>query len=300
MMSKDYIPREHFKSEGESLAIGQTIRINHTKCSAGEDRKKRLYVTRKASCPTLILAWCHNCQRPGIADFKATTFTNGKNTLGGVARELRIQNNEINNEKFRKPMDTLFDWSEENYDVEAISWLANYYDEVECTYWGIGYDPASSRIVIPNHRAYPTMYQLRRVYGTGARVPKYITVKDKDAPNHHITVMDLRIPEQERGKVICITEDYISATSVARSGHVGLPLFGSSIPESTLYGLVKNHPDHDWAVWLDNDNQHIKDQAWKLHGFLMMVVSDDVRVSIIQNRDDPKNHSIDAIRRILQ
>lgn len=46
----------------EELAEDHTVHVNHKHCSAGEDRKKRLYFTRKPSC---ILAYCHHCGESG-------------------------------------------------------------------------------------------------------------------------------------------------------------------------------------------------------------------------------------------
>ena len=38
-----------------------TARYNHEDCPAGTDTRRRLYVTRKADAPHLVLAYCHNC-----------------------------------------------------------------------------------------------------------------------------------------------------------------------------------------------------------------------------------------------
>ena len=40
------------------MDVGETVRINHADCEAGEDTRRRLYITMK---PDILLGYCHNC-----------------------------------------------------------------------------------------------------------------------------------------------------------------------------------------------------------------------------------------------
>ena len=64
------IPSKHFAEAAATLEHGKQIRINHTKCPAGEDTKERLYVKRDYN---RILAYCHNCTGWGLIKRTSTS-----------------------------------------------------------------------------------------------------------------------------------------------------------------------------------------------------------------------------------
>ena len=45
----------------DEIGPGETIRVNHEDCYAGEDTRRRLYITRVQADPTLLVGYCHNC-----------------------------------------------------------------------------------------------------------------------------------------------------------------------------------------------------------------------------------------------
>ena len=53
---------QHYQQMIDDLEPGETVRYNHTDCPAGEDTRRRLYLTRPHADPTWVLGYCHNCQ----------------------------------------------------------------------------------------------------------------------------------------------------------------------------------------------------------------------------------------------
>src|SRR5210317_1255666 len=75
-----------YVDEIECIEPGQTIRINHTDCDAGEDTRQRLYLTRTHADDTVVVGYCHNCQQGG--KHSDTSYTKYRNEKHGVVNTI--------------------------------------------------------------------------------------------------------------------------------------------------------------------------------------------------------------------
>lgn len=92
MSVNDYIPFDDFVHYGEDLTSGEQIHVNHDKCPAGLDTKRRLYIKRTED-DRYILAYCHNCSLSGRYSIKygavKSATTKGKAERDGVSTPYR-------------------------------------------------------------------------------------------------------------------------------------------------------------------------------------------------------------------
>ena len=157
--------------ECTSLQRGETIRVNHTRCPAGEDRKKRLYFTRPAGSPGIVLAYCHNCQEHGLERSGVTVYRDYDIEPANVM----LSTEEI---EFEEPVGLEF--NPNLWPVEAIVWrIDKHLTMCECRDAGIAYDAGSHRIYLPqwdklpqgklSHKTTLLGYQLRKLTGKGPK-----------------------------------------------------------------------------------------------------------------------------------
>jgi hypothetical protein len=196
-----------YKAECAKVERGQTIRIDHSDCPAGEDTRRRLYLTRPAGSPNVVLAYCHNCQESGVqrGEFDKYRDYVAPSTEMGV---LHIP--------FQEPSG--LEWDPDNWPIAATSWrVLKGLGSNNVRQARIAYDPTTHRIYIPmydyiNTDAEPTKhstligYQLRHIEGVG---PKYLTAL-KDSSTKPFTRIGPLI-----SKYCVLVEDLASGLALA-------------------------------------------------------------------------------------
>lgn len=272
-------------TECRSLQRGQTLRFNHDGCAAGEDRKKRLYLTRPAGSPAIVLAYCHNCQEHGLERSGVTAYRDYEIDPSN----LMPQAEEI---EFEEPVGLEF--NPYRWPVEAQVWRIDKHLHIyECEHAGIAYDANSHRIYLPQWDKLPmgaqqgdsTLlgYQLRKLTGKG---PKYLTAVANGCTNVGTLISGIG------GSMILgyIVEDLASGLALLR-GSISFPWgveimvnYGTKV-NPVLLSQCNNF--HHGIVWLDNDNDHVIDQAKQIARVWNMVTGRATHIERIDT--DPKN-----------
>lgn len=274
-----------WETECRSLQRGQTLRANHDGCAAGEDRKKRLYLTRPAGSPGIVLAYCHNCQEHGLERSGVAAYRD----YGIDPDNVRLSTEEI---EFEEPVGLEFNPT--RWPVEAQVWrIDKHLAKYECEKARIAYDANSHRIYLPQwdilplgevtHIATLLGYQLRKLTGKG---PKYLTA----VANGCINVGTLISCVGKYPAIGYVVEDLASGLALlreAKSCALGIQVmvnYGTKV-NPILLSRCK-HIDIG-VVWLDNDNDHVITQARQIARVWNMVTG---KPTYIENVDkDPKN-----------
>jgi len=279
-----------------ALKRGETVRVNHHSCGAGQDTRKRLYLTRSASTPNIILGYCHNCQDKGFHTLNPTQEYKDFDPTNADTLPPQLS--------FAPPdnMTTkVKDWP-----TDAHKWRVNMRLDIwDCEAAGISYDPAMHRIYLPQwsgiHISYPDKgasldgYQLRNLSDHG---PKYLTAHR----NRELTVSTLitnsRIPLKDNVPTVAVlVEDLASGIRVAKAmrGSYLLDIkvivnYGTKVSPEVLH----KHRECDVAlVWLDNDSDHVRSQAEKIRNVWGMVSGKDT--GVITQDKDPKHYTMALI-----
>lgn len=277
-----------------TLQPGETCRVNHDGCPAGEDRRKRLYLTRPASSPGVVLGFCHNCQEHGTSRTEMSRYRNfhrddNRHTVTPV--DFMVPNGMI---------DADHDWP---FDAKRWRMYAGL-DEEQCKNACIQYDPSSNRVYLPmyseinkggepHHDSQLQGFQLRQIDGTG---PKYYTAM-KDG-----TV----VPFTRMGGTITyysiLVEDLASGLNVAKlMDKLGkrcnvVVNYGVKIKPEMMY---HNKQMHVGVVWLDNDSVFIKRRAQEI-ARTWALISDKPMAVVEYDEGDPKHASLEVIQELVQ
>ena len=176
---KDYI------KEMDELAPGETMRVNHESCEAGEDTRQRLYLPRTQADESKVIGYCHNCQQGGA--WSTTSYLAFRNDKHKGATHVNVLSDECHPPVGRIPQVSA-------WPSAAQSWLySNGLGQADVDTYGIAYDPTTDRVYLPRWdvvRAGSTSdstlagYQLRALHGYHR--PKYLTGQRKDAKNYTI------------------------------------------------------------------------------------------------------------------
>lgn len=286
--------------EIEDIEPGQTVRINHTDCEAGEDTRRRLYLTRTHADETQVIAYCHNCQQGGYHS-------------DGHYKSYRDEKHRAN----IKDKCTLSDTVEEPpglvpeitaWPTAAQSWaFTKGIYQTDADWYHIKYDPSTDRVYLPrwdhldrtdDDRGALVGYQLRSLHGYAR--PKYMTAQRKDAEN--FTFIH---PKQAECDYVVVVEDLVSAIHIIRATEdegqgANLPgvfvNYGTRIDPRMMYTIA--HGYKYAVIWLDNDNQHVDNQA-KLMARTIAMYSDKISVARVDESSDPKHYEPIEICHIL-
>lgn len=289
-----------YLTEIEDIEPGQTIKINHTDCEAGEDTRRRLYLTRTHADETRVIAYCHNCQQGGYhsdGHYKAYRNNKHKAPKGGVV--------EIKDE-VSKPVglvEKIADWP-----TSAKAWAYSRGITQDDAYWyGVEYDPSTNRVYLPRwteldrrneDRGVLAGYQLRALDRPYA--PKYMTAQRQDVENYTFIH-----PKQNYCDYAVIVEDLVSAIHILRATEnegegANLPgvyvNYGTRVDPKMMYEIAQQYTYA--VVWLDNDNQHVVNQA-KLMQRTIAMYNAGIRAGRVEESSDPKHYAPSEICIIL-
>lgn len=276
---------DNYETEVQNLDRGETVRVNHENCPAGQDTKQRLYITRPPGSANVILAYCHNCQESGVRRTEIEKYRDFRSLTPTV-------------------QPTVFDIPKGMVDSPAL-WptIANVwrvekgFNSDACLKLGIQYDPNSHRIYLPqfNNVALDGTtngselfgYQLRQLDGGGA---KYLNAsKNNEAPS---TVFSVKCAGPAKLDLAFVVEDLASGHALADTlGYLEIPSkvlvnYGTKVTPLVLQ-RVRNF--RQGVVWLDNDGPIIRDQSEKINKVWAMLSGE--RVNSEMHLTDPKSES---------
>ena len=283
----------------DGMEPGTTTRINHERCTAGEDTRRRLYFTKPAAGGA-VLGYCHNCQMGGR--FHAESYRTEEFNIEEVIEE----------REFKDIRETL--------EYDPMLWppvAVSVYSKVGLASntireYGIGYDAHTNRLCYPiyQHMGFNTTlskigvpvyrgYQLRRLNASGN---KYITsMVDKNQDMSTKLTFFAAAAKVKETPTNVIVEDLLSglkiieAASKMRTVHdVNILVnYGTKINVEAINRLPKGRT----FIWFDNDNEHVLKQAERLSRTAVLILKNTVWT--IEDYDDPKNQTHENIQRIL-
>lgn len=272
-MDSKYLLKEF---NGEPVEIGETSRRNHQDCPAGVDTKRRLYLTIPSDSPTTLLGYCHNCQE-GTRAFLNIEPYRYKDKQADYKEE-----REILSGHYGQPI-TQFEEGESN---PIRCYVESYVLGFEPVY-----DPTTGRLCLPIYSANdpdPIGWNCRA--WKGQQFPKYILNVPKDWER----------VERWYGSPseLVIVEDQVSAYACYQAGYSALCIFGATVDPMTLY----KHLSRELlkvVVWLDNDLEHIRNQARKIERDVKLIVPEHCKAECVWISGEPKHYSSNGIRELI-
>ena len=286
-----------YKGVTDDIEPGETARVNHDECLAGEDTRRRLYLTRPNANPDTIIAYCHNCQAAGYLSTGTHTAYRDDQHKGKAIHYTK----DIVQADFGPPPGMISD--PEMWPTHALGWMyKNKCNSKIMEAYGIQYDPSSDRVFIPRHKQTTKQFchnlQAYQLRNTDAKkdVPKYLTVCSEDDNGH--TIMYGECDSSMPSPLVVIVEDYLSGIAITEAYHRNkltvhaMVNYGTKVSIEMLHHVARYD---NVLVWLDNDSAHVIEQAQHMARTVgMMNAKCDVQVHTTTN--DPKYHSYDHIR----
>ena len=280
----------------EELQPGETIRVDHGfNCDAGEETRQRLYLTRVLADPSKVIGYCHNCSTGGSYGDKGYAQYRDQrhdSTSKSTSRTVEVV------EPPKGLVHPITDWP-----THAQAWAyGNKMDQDDVDNYNIAYDPSTDRVYLPRYAiAYAGAhnniqlngYQLRLVTGRG---PKYMTVVGEQDQGY------TRINAGSDKKYCVVVEDLASGIHIANA-HVSHPPvdvvvnYGVKI-NALVVALAQQY--ERVQVWLDNDSQHIINQAKHYARTIAMYKGDGALVNVVEVDSDPKHYMARNIRSIME
>ena len=301
----EYIDLNEYEDLIDDLDRGETIRVDHAMCPAGTDAKKRLYITKPASSPNVILGYCHNCQNHGILK-----------TDEGRYRDFdtdALAYNDLTTEfAFEPPSQMAYDI--DDWPMLAVKWrIQKGLSKNDCINYGLAYDPSSNRIYIPIYQTIERhTCKLRNLIGYQLRdisnqQPKYITAMRSSADIPH-TILATRnyIDMSHLSKVAVIVEDMASGIKVLEALYnnnrqgVVLVNYGVAPKVEPLHHMIEVYDPAKIVVWLDNDSGHVINQAEQIGKVAKTLSTPFTKVDVFDKEEgDPKQYDWNNIISVI-
>lgn len=263
----------------DELDVGESKRINHTDCPAGEDTKRRLYITRKSD---ISLGYCHNCGK------SSSVYTSLKDRYREGSGYVPITPTKA---EYCEPLVVSF-YDHDNIPAEADAWrIKSALTRDTCDLYSIGYVPEYNAIYIPffDNDSKIVGHQLRPLHERGGA--KYINfVKDSDKELGGIVQHGINTTKD----TIVIVEDLVSAIHINVAGYPAFVNYGTHVKPSVLYNI----PEYKRVVvWLDNDNLVVMKHAGDMYNILTMYGKN---ASMVVGVSDPKHYTHDRIEEEIE
>jgi hypothetical protein len=282
-------------SEIEDLARGESISVDHTDCEAGEDTRQRLYLTRPASTPNIVLGYCHNCQCNGVWRAQHQPY---RDFHKGTVKHSAITKFDVPRNMVPNPL---------LWPGDATRWrIQKGLSQDEAMRAGIEYDPHSHRVYLP---VYDFMveggpvaesnligFQLRAIEDGAS--PKYYTAQAEQD-----TVLYTRLIRRMDGtNCYVLVEDLASGLAVAQAiestVHTNVGVLVNYGIKTKVEALAACNPMHFGYVWLDNDSDHVRQRALELTKTWALVSGCTTKMN--GGHQDPKHYTMRDIRDVLQ
>jgi hypothetical protein len=291
---------------------GQT-NVNHAKCSAGEDTKKRLYV-RITEDNSKILAFCHHCNRRGMKRKSLLYRIPSENAVVAVwddNKGLEVSNLQkmkwataleafLNAKPITKKL--IADWAGLEF-VFPLKFFGHqhgegHWDELEKRdYYGMRLTPTA--VIIPRYGSTGLLGLDQR--DLAASSPSLLLPRKWKrtlalANDGEEVAGRLIVYNTNNSKTGCIVEDPISAMRLDLLGIAGIALTGSSLNTDDAFKLSLLYDR--FVVWLDNDNDTVIKNATATAMRLGLYTSG--KIGIVQGHNDPKKHTDEEIHTIIR
>jgi hypothetical protein len=244
------------------LAMGEQVRVNHEGCTAGEDHRRRLYIKRT---PSGLVAFCHNCSENGyVRDIQK------KEKLSAWLRKAAPATPVV----AKLPELTISS-------LYGTAWLKKHHiDPEECgAFKGIVGKPLQLALLLFDNNNNNIGYQIRNLEHNPN--PKYVTC--------YITTGNGSSSwfNHRSSKILCITEDYLSAYRLFRDCKVNsLALLRTSLSDKTLRQIEEGGYE-EIRVWLDPDLAGITG-AKKVANKLRFFLPTTTKISNVSLNKEPK------------
>lgn len=283
MKRKNYLSYEEYVDLAPEEP-GQ-VNVDHDSCSAGTDRKKRLYI-RRLDDGHSILAYCHNCGLSGYYNAATKKSRHYKDRNAGDSGQ-PTKHSKVGKSSPRLPSD--LDTEPRNWPARARAWCYKYgLTDEDIKRGKFGYSNTTRRVHIPVYGPDgPLVVQSRRIHEDD-KYPKYLTFGDSSSV---VTIIKSTNPASDR--TLVIVEDMISGLKVSKV-HDVLVLLGSEL--SDRQALVCSTYKKVF-IFLDNDNPIINKKALTMQQKLGMIV--DI-VVVTHTNKDPKEYTIKELEEILK
>lgn len=308
MRNKDRLVLDEYVDECDDLGIGETRRFDHDDNEGCGDTRGRLYITRSVMDPDTLLGFCQNCQKgnavglfDGYRENLATKCTNlFHNKNNGIDDALDCDSSCFYSDNIEDHSFSLWDLP-----IHAKAWCYmrgvsdNMIDDLK---WF--YEPSLDRIVQPvfkhifmnsvgeSGREEFIGEQARLLRGKG---PKYITSKiNKDIELYSV------LDNTHIAKKLMIVEDMQSAYHVWRcTEYTVLCNFGVQVRPNVLHSVIQEYKPQKIVVWLDNDNDIVREQAETMKRTISLLAATGTDVSIVRETKDPKELPPTNLREVL-
>ena len=281
------IDPETIRTLGTDLLPGKQIHINHDKCPAGRDIKKRLYIKRNEN--GILLAYCHHCGSSGSHAEKFIRYAQAKRGCREPAdnccsrtpspEQHRVYFVEQFNDRGRAESRTTPERDANNFIEKAVSLT----EEQKKTFW---WDSKEQALGLPIKNRLEIVGVQWRYFGD--YFCKYLTNYYAGNKLPHYDVAAAR-----NSDTLVIVEDILSAMCVNTAGCDSMALLTSSTKLHRIYPYIQAYKS--FVVWLDNDNRQVLQDASKLK----RILEPFGEVQLIRTRTDPKHYSLDILQEIL-
>lgn len=258
--------------------LGAQIHVNHEGCSAGLDRKKRLYIKRLPDAT--VLAYCHHCGLSGSYKSKNTNIHLKKKSqaITKNAKDLRL------------PTD--IEATSSKWPHYARAWLVKYgITESEVKQHGIVFSPKFDRLLFPLYMDGDYIGWQGRSFNDDEKIPKYLTTVDRERLTGNCGLYKCKTGSD----TVVLVEDCLSAIKVSR-GESTICLLGSHPTPEVINWIASRY--NNIYIWLDNDKPEVIKQQNKLKSLFEVLVTGEVKL-ILTNKD-PKEFSTEEIEELLK
>ena len=267
-----------------TIEQGQSQRFNHEECSAGEDHRARLYITRPDNNPNQYLAYCHNCGQGTAVTTGSVGYRFDGSTVSEPSVPVELTDGLI-------PESQLCD----NYmkiPSYARGWLAKYIPEALAFQSGVRWHNGKNALAFP---VVGGGYQLRS-FSKGA--PKYETIVPKDSLMYGESRFAFAKPPSP-SNIAVLTEDYISTLCVSRlHGVNGVANLGTHCKPEAYAASPHMLNSSEIVVWFDNDSDKVKQDARTVARVIKMLYKNKP-VRVVEDQTDPKHCDTTRICEVL-
>lgn len=259
------------EARGE-MAINTQTHVNHRDCTAGMDRKKRLYIKRT---PDAFLFYCQHCGYKGYYRtvdrlHRASHYVDHalvEKTSGHPLAELKQQLDELEHER------DINEWP-----VEArIWWLSYGLDQHDASLHNVQWDSFSHRLWMSLGGVWQG-----RSFDMSPSGNKYVTLATDDLG------LSLICGDSDPEAPTVLVEDMVSAYKVYKAGRNVLCLMGTKLAPKNKAWLVER--DRGVIVWLDDD-----EAGWVASMKIRTELIPTIRIASVKHYQ-PKEVDIETIK----
>ena len=251
--------------------IGKQVNINHVGCSAGEDKKRRLYIKRSEKG---LVAYCHHCADSGFAQDGAD---------GRLSTWFKDKPLDVSKTSSKPVMAPLA--------IQGRVWLCEHYcDPNNDNFSGVLSEPNKVALSLRNPEQDVVGWQVRNLLPN--TTPKYLTNYTHNGNKGDASWF------HKNSEALVITEDYLSAYRVFNdTTFSSVALLRTTISDRTLRQI--HELDFKFIfIWLDPDAAGIEGTI-KGYKKLSHYLPRETVIGVYNMDKEPKECTPNELRRIL-